>query len=202
MYYRGTYRSVSTEDDSDDTICQSIALILPILCQSIPILNQYQSWANILIHYQFVNSMPILVHQIKPKRSIHWKILDQAKITSVTNLTMQCQSKTKLPILLPIFCQPITNLQCNANSDQTAQFLANRSIHHQSSTDPLPIYLWPVNSMTIKLATDWQSRISKFNPSVNLFPILCQSYNWNSQSSANHFATLDNMQYRSAKSLL
>ena len=113
---------------------------------------------------------------------------------------MQCQSKTKLPILLPIFCQPITNLQCNANSDQTAQFLANRSIHHQSSTDPLPIYLWPVNSMTIKLVTNWQSRISTFNPSVNLFPILCQSYNWNSQSCANqrygHFATLDNMQYQ------
>ena len=186
-------------------LCQSIVNPIPIefkpIHDPVPILNQYQSWANILIHYQFVNSMPILVHQIKPKRSIHWKILDQAKITSVTNLTMQCQSKTKLPIPR-IFCQPIPNLKRNANSDQTAQFLANRSIHHQSSTDPLPIYLWPVNSMTIKLVTNWQSRISTFNPSVNLFPILCQSYNWNSQSSANHFATLDNMQYRSAKSLL
>ena len=70
--------------------CQSYANLSPIGFQSslnpfqycanpVPILNQYQSWANILIHYQFFNPMPILVNQIKPKRSIQSRTLIKPK---------------------------------------------------------------------------------------------------------------------------
>ena len=147
----------------------------PIRCQnpgSIQKPIQCPSLANLTIHNQYANRTPIQcqsstirtdisqkadgtstigeptdVSRRRTIQNIHvWRDATQAPILPALSLPIQCQSWDNTPIHYQ-FVNPMPI--SNDNSDATAQFLANHGQISHQSTNPLPIYQWSANPMTI-----------------------------------------------------